>query len=113
MTLSTEQGFPFWLAMGTILRGWALAEQGQGEEGIAQIRHGLAAFRATGSGIWRSYFLALLAEVYGKAGQAEEGLGVVAEALAFVSESEERLYEAELYRLKGQLTLQKGAGTGG
>jgi TOMM system kinase/cyclase fusion protein len=106
VTLSTEQEFPFWVAYGTILRGWALAEQGQGKEGIAQIRQGLAAFRATGSGIWLSYCLTLLAEVHGNVGQAEEGLGVVAEALAFVGESEERLYEAELYRLKGALTLQ-------
>ena len=37
IALSTEQGFPFWLAKGTILRGWALAEQGQEEEGIAQL----------------------------------------------------------------------------
>ena len=100
LTLSTEQEFPFWVAYGTILRGWTLAEQGQGEDGITQIRQGLAAFRATGSGIWLSYCLALLAEVRGKAGQTEEGLGVVAEALAFVDESEERLYEAELYRLR-------------
>ena len=48
----------------------------------------------------------MLAEVHGKLGQAEEGLGVVAEALAFAGESEEHLYEAELYRLKGALTLQ-------
>jgi predicted ATPase len=41
MALSSEQGFPQWLAQGTIVRGWALAEQGQGEEGIAQIRQGL------------------------------------------------------------------------
>ena len=66
IALSTEQGFPFWLAWGTILRGWALAEQGQGEEGIAQIRQGLAAYRATGAELWRPYFLALLAEAYGK-----------------------------------------------
>ena len=44
MTLATEQGFPFWLAFGTMVRGWALAEQGQVEEGIAQMQQGLAAF---------------------------------------------------------------------
>jgi predicted ATPase len=108
LALSTEQEFPFWMAYGTILRGRVLAEQGQREEGIAQIRQGLAAFRATGSGIWLSYCLVLLAGVYGKVGQAEEGLGVLAEAFAFVGESEEHLYEAELYRLKGTLVLQSG-----
>ncbi len=107
ITLSTEQGFALYLAMGTILRGWALAQQGQGEEGIAQMHQGVAAWRATGAEVWRPYFLALLAEAYGKMGQPEEGLNVLAEALAAVHKTGERFYEAELYRLKGQLTLQK------
>ena len=105
MTLSTEQGFPVWLAMGTIKRGWALAEQGQGEEGIAQLRQGLAASRATGAEVARPHYLALLAEAYGRAGQAEEGLSALAEALALVDKTGERHYEAELYRLKGELLL--------
>ena len=70
------------------------------------MRQGLAACRATGAELWRPYFLALLAEAYGKVGQAEEGLTVLAEALAAVDKTGERLYEAELYRLKGELTLQ-------
>ena len=105
MALSTEQGFAHWLATGTILRGWALAEQGQREEGITQMHQGLAALRAIGAEIERPSFLALLAEAYGKEGQAEEGLAVLAEALAMVDKSGERFYEAELYRLKGELTL--------
>jgi predicted ATPase len=107
LTLSTEQGFPLFWALGTILRGWALAEEGQREEGIAQMRQGVAAWRATGAELTQPYFLALLAEVYGKVGQTEEGLRVLAEALAQVDKTGERFHEAELYRLKGQLTLQK------
>jgi predicted ATPase len=107
VALSTEQGFSLSLAHGTLLWGWALAEQGQGEEGIAQMRHGLAAFRATGAEGGRPYWLALLAEAYGKGGQVKEGLTALAEALDAVDRTEERMYEAELYRLKGQLTLQK------
>jgi class 3 adenylate cyclase/predicted ATPase len=107
ITLSTEQGFPLWLAPGTILRGWALAKQGQGEEGIAQIHRGLAAWRATGAELTRPYFLALLAEAYGEMGRAEEGLSVLVEALAAADKTGERMYEAELYRLKGTLTLQQ------
>ncbi len=72
--ICNEQGFAFWLALGTILRGWALAGQGQVEEGIAQMRQGMAAWRATGAGLARPYFLALLAEAYGQGGQTEEGL---------------------------------------
>jgi predicted ATPase len=60
-----------------------------------------------GSKLSRPDHLALLAEAYGKAGQREEGLTTLAEALALVDETGERFYEAELYRLKGQLTLQK------
>jgi predicted ATPase len=107
IALSNEQGFPFWVAVGTIQRGWALAEQGQGEEGITQIRQGLAAYRDIGSELTRTHFLSLLAEAYGKTGQTEEGLTALAEALAFVDKTGERFYEAELYRLKGELTLQK------
>jgi predicted ATPase len=107
IALSAEQGFAQTLSRAAILRGWALAEQEQGEEGIAQIRQGLPAWRATGAELERTYFLTLLAEAYGKTGQVEEGLTTLAEALDAVARTGERMYEAELYRLKGQLTLQK------
>jgi predicted ATPase len=107
ITLSQEEGFPFWLALGTVLRGWALTEQGQGEEGIAQMQRGLVAYHATGAEQTRPWCLALLAEAYGKEGQIEAGLGVLAEAHAMVNKNEERVYEAELHRLKGELTLQQ------
>ena len=109
-TLSTEQGFPQWLAMGTILWGWALAEQG--EEGITHIRQGLAAHRATGAELQRPYFLTLLAETYGKGGQAEEGLSVLAEALAQMDRTGDGWYAVELYRLKGELALIQSRGQG-
>src|SRR5712691_12687178 len=72
MALGTEQGFPFFLAYGAILRGWVLAEQGQGEEEITQMHQGLATWRATGAEANRLYYLALLAEAYGKVGQTEK-----------------------------------------
>jgi predicted ATPase len=108
MTLSTEQGFALWLAWGTAMRGWALAEQGQVAEGMAQIRQCLDTSRATGAELGRSHYLALLAEAHGKVGQAEEGLSALSEALTWVDQSGERFYEAELYRLKGELVLQSG-----
>ncbi|MBI3303221.1 MAG: hypothetical protein HYZ72_14230, partial [Deltaproteobacteria bacterium] len=91
---------------GTILQGKAMVEQGQGEPGIAQIRQGLSVYQATGAELIQPYFLALLAEAYGKAGQAEEGLSALAEALAKVDKTKERREEAELYRLKGELSLK-------
>jgi predicted ATPase len=107
IALSTEHGFAQRVAVGTMLRGWALAEQEQGEEGIAQIRQGLTAYRATGAELMRPYFLALLTEAYGKMEQPEEGLTALAEALATVDKTGERWWEAELYRLKGELTLRQ------
>jgi class 3 adenylate cyclase/predicted ATPase len=109
IALSREHGFAFHLATGSILRGWALAEQGQEEGGIAQMRQGLAAERATGAELGRPHWLALLAEAYGKVGQAEEGLTALAEALAAVNKTGGRFHEAELYRIKGELTLAQSS----
>jgi predicted ATPase len=105
MTLSTEQGFPHWLVVGTVLRGWALAAQGQGAEGIAQMHQAAAARRGAGAKLVLPYWLAMLAEAYGGMRQAAEGLVLVAEALAVVNTTGERHWEAELYRLKGELLL--------
>jgi predicted ATPase len=107
LTLSTEQGFAQWVAHGTILRGWALAEQGQGEEGVTQVNQSLAGWRATGAALAQPHYLALLAEVYRKVEKPEEGLSALAEALAAVPKNGERWYEAELYRLKGELVLAR------
>ena len=109
MTLSAEQRFPLWLAMATILRGATLVEQGQGAESMAQMRQGLTVFRATGAEVGRPYFLALLAEGYGRGGQAEEGLSVLDEALAAVQKTGERWCEAEIYRLKGEFVFARSS----
>jgi class 3 adenylate cyclase/predicted ATPase len=106
MTLAAEHGFAMELAWGTIFHGLALAEQGQQQEGIAQIREGLAAWQATGGEVFRPGWIAQLAEVYGQIGKTVEGLALLADALGMVNKTGERLHEAELYRLKGELTLQ-------
>jgi class 3 adenylate cyclase/predicted ATPase len=113
IALSTEQGFPHWLAFGTILRGWALSGQGEGAEGIGQMRQGLVAYRAMGAELTRPYFLSLLAEADGKVGQIEEGLTVLNEALDTVNKTEERNWEAELHRGKGGLLLIQQGQKGG
>jgi predicted ATPase len=104
--LSTEHELPLWLASGTILQGWVLAQQGEVEVGIAQLLEGLAAWRATGAELELPYFLSQLVEAYGKAGRVREGLSTVNEAIALVQKNRERIHEAELYRLKGKLLLQ-------
>ena len=107
ISLATEQGFPTWMATCSLLHGWALAQQGQAQEGIEQIHQGLTAWRATGAEEGRPYFLALLAEAYGSMGQPEAGLTALAEALTLVDKTGERQSEAEIYRLKGELLLQR------
>src|SRR5262249_3132228 len=87
ITRAREHGFPNWLGQGTVLQGWALAEQGQVEEGMSQMHQALVTHEAIGAGLLKSYNLALLAEAYGKAGQAEDGLATLAEALAVVDKS--------------------------
>jgi predicted ATPase len=93
------------LTLGTIYRGWALAAQGQGEAGLAQMRQGLTAYEATGAELERPYSLTLLAEACGHVGQTAEGLHLLAEALGLVDKRGDRWCEAELYRLKGHLLL--------
>ena len=90
VALSTEQGFPFWAAAGTILRGWALAMQGQGEAGMAQVRQGIAAYRATGAALLVPYYCTLLADVSAHLGHPEDGLQALAEAHTLVEQQEER-----------------------
>jgi predicted ATPase len=110
--LSTEQGFSIWLAMAMMFRGWALVGQGRCAEGMAQLQQGLADSRAMGNEANLSNFSAFLAEGHWRAGQREEGLSVITDALSEVSKSECRFYEAELYRLKGALTIQTGVPDG-
>lgn len=107
--LATAQGFAFWAARARVLHGWALALQGQGEAGIAEMHQGLAASLATGARVWQPYCLGLLAEAYGQSGHPEAGLPLLDEALAVMEHTGDRSYGAELYRLKGVLFLRQAA----
>jgi predicted ATPase len=116
--LGVEQGLAVIPIMGTIFRGWAQAQRsaepatrhGHREEGIAQMQQGLAAWRATGAAVFQPYGLALLAEASAQVGQIEAGLTLLAEALAMTNDKGERRWEAELYRLKGELLLHAECG---
>jgi predicted ATPase len=105
IAIASKQGLTLLLVWGTIICGWALAEQGQGEAGIAQIRQGLTAAQAADAKFFRTHQLTQLAEAYHSVGAPEAGLTVLAEALALVEKTEERFWEAEIYRLKGELLL--------
>ncbi len=108
MRLSNEKGFPGWLGAGHRFRGEALAMLGQVQEGMAQLREGMAAAQSRGARCYLSGRLGSLAEAQAKAGQPGEGLTTLAEALAQVETTDERYCEAELHRLKGELLLMQG-----
>ncbi|MBI3801222.1 MAG: hypothetical protein HY268_30150 [Deltaproteobacteria bacterium] len=93
---ASEQGFPYWLTLCTMVRGWLLDREEQSGEGGALFSRGLAGYRATGAKLGLSWLLALSAEAAGKNGQSEEGLQVMEETLAFIEHSTERYYEAEV-----------------
>jgi class 3 adenylate cyclase/predicted ATPase len=92
MTLATEQGFAQWVYCGAFLRGWALAVQGQGEEGVTQMHQVMTTLLATGAELFRAFFCTLLAEAYGQIGQGDKGLHMLAETLGVVDESGQRYY---------------------
>jgi predicted ATPase len=110
IALSSDHGFVLWRLIGMIYRGWALAEQGQEEEGIEQIRQGLDAYSAAGARTGRTNFLSLLAGVHLRLGQVSEGLAILEQSLNAVEQTGERYSEAELYRLKGELLRIGDAG---
>jgi class 3 adenylate cyclase/predicted ATPase len=105
IALSSEQGFSFWVVIGTLLRGWTLSMQEQAEEGLSQMQQILAE-KPVGptQDLWPVVYV-LLVEAYGAAGQVEEGLLIVAKKLARMEQTGNRLFEAELCRLQGELLL--------
>jgi predicted ATPase len=107
LALATAQGFPLHIAMGTCWHGWVLAMQGEGVTGLALLQQGLVAIRATGAEQWWSLFLVVLAEAAGHAGQVEEGLRLLAEALPVLDARGEGDRLAEAYRLQGTLLLRQ------
>jgi len=106
VAVTTEQGFPFWGALGTIYRGWIKVKDGALAEGVSLLRDGSIAYRSMGAEAWMPHFIALRVRAYEIAGQVEEGLALLDEAFQIVESTGERWQAAELYRYKGQLVLQ-------
>jgi predicted ATPase len=105
IAICRDQGWPLYLSIAMVLRGWALVQLGRVEEGIAQIQQGLTAYRALGGENGLPYILSHSVEVCARLGRTEEGLTVLAEAFTAMEKNDERICEAELYRLKGELLL--------
>jgi len=108
VTVASEQGVPWWGTVGTIYRGWVKAKIGEVTEGISLLRSGLAAYRASGAELWMPHHAALLAKAHDIAGQTEEALSALDDALQIAGRTGERWLEAELHRHKGQLLRRHG-----
>jgi predicted ATPase len=109
LSISAEHGFSFYTIWAVIMLGWAMTRQSQVSDGIAKMREGLDQYRGVGGRVLLPAFLSLLAEVHSKAGQLEEAVSVLAEAQKLADESGECWWQAELYRLKGELILKSPA----
>ena len=107
LKLAREHELAFWVGHATVLQGWARVQQGEGEEAIADIRRGIAAYRATGAELESSYWLALLAEACATGDAVEEGLAALTEGLNLVATTGVPFCHAELLRLKGELLLKQ------
>jgi len=103
LALATEQGFTAWAALATSFRGWAFAMEGNGEKGLVELQQGIAALRAQQAGIWLPFRCTMLAEVFDLLGNTKEGLQSLAEAQTLMTQTAERWWEAEIYRLHGAL----------
>ena len=108
VAIATEQGFPHWGAQGTIYRGWVKVKNGDVTEGISLLRSGSTDYRATGAAVWMPHHVALLAAACEIAGQIEEAVTHLDDALQIVERTGVRLLAAELKRHKGQLLLRQG-----
>jgi predicted ATPase len=111
LALGTEHGFPVWAAFGAALRGWALAMRDKSEEGMAQLSQGIAAWRATGATVFVPYLLTLLAEASTLLGRIDDGFRSLDDAQAVLQQQEDRWWESEIYRLRGELFLRQSFAT--
>jgi adenylate cyclase len=108
VSIARRSEFAYWIAQATAVRGWVLLETGEVEQGVAEIRRGLEVYEAIGAEVMRPWHLVRLAEAYGAAGRVDDGLALLEEALATMTSKDERFYEAELYRIEGELRGRVG-----
>jgi hypothetical protein len=107
--LSSRQTFAFYLPIGEILRGWVRSVSDGTAEGLASIEDGIRGIRMTDSLLTLPYWLAIKAEALHLVDRTSEALHVISEAEALVERSEERVWYAELHRLRGVLLAAIGA----
>jgi len=105
---ASDHDIRYWAALASIVRSWAVAQKGEPDRAISEIRRSLERYRATGATLGSSWYLAMLAEMHMARGQAREARVVIEEALAWIRTTGEAYWEAELYRLRGTLACSEG-----
>lgn len=110
LAAASEHGFPHWLGVGQMMRGWSIHAMGQQEDGIRQFQEGLAVYRATGAMLALTIDLTGLAWLYAAAGRSQTSLDRLAEAMTVVETTQECVFEAEVRRLRGVVLLAMGEG---
>jgi class 3 adenylate cyclase/predicted ATPase len=105
IAFTDDQGAEFFSAFDRVPRGWAVAQQGNAQKGIAEMRRALDAYRATGSELPAVAMRSMLADACWQAGQPEHALAEVTLALDMVDRFQDRVWEPEVYRLKGECLL--------
>jgi predicted ATPase len=110
LAISTEHSFAFWIGWGRVLRGWTLAQQGQYEQAVTEIREGIVDWRAQGSELGCHYYYVLLAESHRCAGQTGRALDALSQARDFANATREGYWASEITRLKGELLLERNPG---
>ena len=111
--LATDGGYLLWAAQGRIYRGWAQAMNGQSEAGIAEMKAGLESYRLTGSDLMTTQFCLMMAEAQLRAGRPGDALAALSRGLAYVESAQERAFEPELHRLRGEIMIAQGARAAG
>jgi len=111
--LARDEGMALWLALGTIIHGWALADRGLVDRGVAEMADGLTAWKHTGADLGRPYFLCLVGEAYGRAGRIDLGLDLITEADALITRTGQHVFAPERLRVEGELLLAKARANGG
>jgi tetratricopeptide (TPR) repeat protein len=103
MALSIEHGFPFYLGIANYHRGRALSALGQAQEGVALMTKGLSVLRATGAVVQTPFILKWIAEAHASLGQPIEGLNCLTEAAQVIESTDQRIWEADVCRVRGDL----------
>ena len=112
IALSEEQHLLLWLGAARFYLGWALAEPGAGREATEALEAGAAQVAATGTEVGAPSLFGLMAEAYGELGRLDDGLRTLENALDLAERRQSPFWNAELYRLKGELLLRQDAAAG-